>query len=58
MKRPIQLGEFSAAMKSALEKSVEGDTFLLPSEMHLHAFNQVLKESGETKKVKLQVIGK
>jgi hypothetical protein len=57
MKRPIQLGEFSAAMKSALEKSVDGDTFLVPSAMHLHAFNQVLKESGEAKKVKLQIIG-
>ncbi len=57
MKRPIQVGQFCAAMISALDDAADGDTFLLPTAMHLHAFQSILTEMNTPKRVTLQVIG-
>ncbi len=44
-------------MISALDDAADGDTFLLPTAMHLHAFQSILTEMNTPKRVTLQVIG-
>jgi len=58
MKTVVMTGEFCAAMQKILESAVDGDTILLPSDMHLHAFSQVQEQIEPKIHVTLQVIKK
>jgi hypothetical protein len=40
----IGVGEWMQTLSSRMETAVDGDLFVLPSAMHLHAYN-ILKES-------------
>ena len=55
MNIPVSTGEWMQSLCARMNNAMEGDCFLLPTEMHLHAFN-LLKETqfqGRDFKVKV-----
>jgi hypothetical protein len=57
MEIPISSGEWIQALSSRMSNAVDGDCFLLPTPIHLHAFELLQGEerfSGKKFKVKVE----
>jgi hypothetical protein len=46
MEIPVSVGEWIQALSCRMSSAVDGDCFLLPTRMHLHAF-EILREEGQ-----------
>lgn len=56
MEISVSVGEWIQALSSRMSNAVDGDCFLLPSRIHLHAFELLQEEerfAGKKFKVKL-----
>jgi hypothetical protein len=55
MEIPVFQGQWIASLKQMMDTSVSGDTFVLPSIIHLHAFEKVNKEFYPDKKFQVKL---
>ena len=44
MEIPVSVGEWIQALSNRMSNAVDGDCFLLPTPMHLHAFETLQKQ--------------
>ena len=51
----ICMGEWMNALMSSMNSAVDGDAFLLPTDMHLHAFWLLKEASFADKNFKVEV---
>jgi hypothetical protein len=52
---PVSTGEWMQSLWLRMDNAMEGDCFLLPTEMHLHAFNLVKETQFPGREFKVQV---
>ena len=56
MEIPVSVGEWIQALSNRMSNAVDGDCFLLPTPMHLHAFETLQEQEqfvGKNFKVKV-----
>jgi len=53
---PVSTGEWMQSLCLRMNSAMEGDCFLLPTEMHLHAFNLIKDAQFSEQDFKVKVI--
>lgn len=51
----IGVGEWMQTLSSRMQTAVDGDLFVLPSAMHLHAYNLLKESSFASKNFKVEI---